>query len=88
MDFCAVKCKNHGLASQLLGFSIYSILGVKFDLIMVIRSQFFEFLRETLYKHNLEHLGAAGPEKKMALFFFLPTVNAYQLLTSLKVCDW
>ena len=29
----------------------------------------------------------AGPEKKWVIFF-LPTVNAYLLLTSLKVCDW
>ena len=53
-------------------------MGVKFDLVLVLRSQFFDFLRETLYKHALEHLEAAG----------LPTVNAYLLLTSLKVCDW
>ena len=26
--------------------------------------------------------------RKKSLFFFLPTVNAYLLLTSLKVCDW
>ena len=57
---------------------MHSILGVKFDFILVLRSQFFEFLRETLYKHALEHLEAAG----------LPTVNAHLLLTSLKVCDW
>ena len=61
-------------------------MGVKFDLILVLRCQFFEFLGETLYKHALEHLEAAGPEKKG--YFFLPTVNAYQYLTSLKVCDW
>ena len=61
-------------------------MGVKFDLILVLRSQFFDFLRESLYKHALEHLEAAGPEKKGSFFFFL-TVNAYQYLTSLKVCD-
>ena len=36
-------------------------------------------------------LGAPGsgwPRKKSGSFFFLPTVNAYLLLTSLKVCDW
>ena len=37
-----------------------------------IRSQLFEYLRETLYKHASEHLEAAGPEKKMGNFFFLP----------------
>ena len=69
LDFSAVKCKNHGSASQLLSFSLHSILSVKFDLILVLRSQFFDFLRETLYKHALEHLEAAGPEKKWVLYF-------------------
>ena len=68
LDFCAVKCKNRGLASQLLRFSVYSILSVKNDLIVVLRSQFFDFLRETLYKHALEHLEAAGPKKKIIFF--------------------
>ena len=45
---------------------------------LVLRSQFFDFLRETIYKHALEHLEAAGPEKKWAVFF-LPTVNAHLL---------
>ena len=27
-------------------------------------------------------------QKKKGSFFFLPTVNTYLLLTSLKVCDW
>ena len=67
---------------------IYSILGDKFDLMLVLRSQFFDFFRETLYKHALEHLEAAGPEKNSGSFCFLPRVNAYQYLTSLKVCDW
>ena len=39
-------------------------------LILVLRSQFFEYLRETLYKHALEHLEAARSEKKMVHFFF------------------
>ena len=42
---------------------------------LVLRGQFFECLRETLYKHALEHLEAARPEKKWVIFF-LPTVNA------------
>ena len=67
---------------------MHSILGVKFDFILVLRSQFFEFLRETLYKHALEHLEAACPVREKVGFFFLPTVNVYLLLTSLKVCDW
>ena len=62
-------------------------MGVKFDLILVSRRQSIEFLRETLYKHALEHLEAAGPETKRVIFF-LHSVNAYQCLISLKVCDW
>ena len=73
MDFS--KCKNHGLASQLLGFGVYSILGVGCDLILVLRSKLFEYLPEPLYKHALEHLEAALSEKK-GHFVFLPTVNA------------
>ena len=53
-----------------LGLSVYSILGVKIDVMLVLRSQFFEFLRETLYKHALGHLEAAGPEKERSHFFF------------------
>ena len=46
-------------------------------------------MRETWYKHALEHLEAAGPEKEMGIFLsFYSTVNAYLLLTSSKVCDW
>ena len=57
-------------------------------LILVLRSQFFEYIRETLYKHALEHLDAAGLEEERGHFFFLSTVNAYQYRTFLKVCDW
>ena len=48
------------------------MLGFKNDLIWVLRSQFFEYLRETLtlYKHALEHLEAARSENKMGIFFF------------------
>ena len=47
---------------------MYSISGAKIGLKLALRSQFFDFLRETLYKYALEHLEAAGPEKKC--FFF------------------
>ena len=63
-----MKCKNHGLASKLLGFSVYSVLGIKVDLILVLRGQFFEYLRETLYKHVLGHLEVARPEEKGRFF--------------------
>ena len=46
-------------------------LSVKFDIILALRSQFFECLRETLYKHALEQLEAARPEKKGHFIFFL-----------------
>ena len=51
------------MASYLLGFSVFAILRVNFDSILVLRSQFCEYLRETLYKHALEHLEAARSEK-------------------------
>ena len=56
--------KNKAFAPQLLGFNVASILGGKCDLILVLSSQFFEYLRETLYKRGLKHLEAARPEKK------------------------
>ena len=47
--------QNHGLASQLLGFSVFSISGVKFDLVLVLlRNQFFEYLRATFFNKNIE----------------------------------
>ena len=98
LDFRVVKCKNHALASLLLGFSIYSILGVKFDLLLVLRNQFFECLGETLYKNALEYLEATGPENILVIFFssytiqtrdvfffFVPTLDACLYLASLKV---
>ena len=52
---------------------------------LVLRSQSFKYLRETLYKHALEHLEAT---RKKKAFYFLPTVNAGLLLTSLMASDW
>ena len=49
---------------------MYSISGAKIGLKLALRSQFFDFLRETLYKHALEHLEAPGPENKMGRFCF------------------
>ena len=42
-----------------------SILGFKKDLLLVLRSQFFEHLPLNLYKHALECGEAARSEKKM-----------------------
>ena len=41
------------------------------DLVLVLRSQFFEYLRETWYKHAFEHLEAARSEKKGKNLFYL-----------------
>ena len=40
------------------------MLGVKYDLILVLRGQLSEYLRETLYEHAWEHLEAPRSEKK------------------------
>lgn len=45
LDFYAVNCEQAALASQLLAFSVDSILGVKYYLLLVLRSQVFEYLR-------------------------------------------
>ena len=44
-----------------------------YNVIFVLRSQLFEYLRETLYEHALliEHLEAACSEKKVSHFFRL-----------------
>ena len=83
LDFVRLSAKSTTWHHNFL-VSVSSILGVKLDLILVLRSQFFDFLRETLYKHALEHLAAVGPEKK-GIFFLLPTLNVYLLLTSVMV---
>ena len=45
-------------------------------------------MRETLYKHAVEHLEAAPKKKRVIFFRSCSSPNAYLLLTSLKVCDW
>ena len=52
-------------------------MGVKYNLVLVLRSQFFEYLRETLYKHALEHLEAARSE---IYFIFLRHTSDYHWL--------
>ena len=44
-DFRAVNVQKSGFPSLLLDFSVDSILGFNYDLILVLRSQFFEHLR-------------------------------------------
>lgn len=55
---------NSGIASEVLTFSIKSILGVEYDLILITLIQIFGYLRETLYKDALDHLVAARSEEK------------------------
>ena len=41
-----------------------SILDVKDDYVLVLRSQFFEYLREMFYRHALECMGPVFSENK------------------------
>ena len=67
---------------------MYSILGVKFDVIFVLRNSVLRFFSRSFVKTCLGAPGSGWSRKIMGRFFFLPAVNAYLLLTSLKVCDW
>ena len=62
-------------------------MGVKCDFILVPRSQFFEYLRETLYKHALEHLEVARSEKKKEkrVFFLRKHLAVIDLLEGLSL---
>ena len=72
-----------GLARQLLGFSIYYWLWVNVGPTQSVLRIFARNFVQTC----LETPGRGWSRKKLG-HFFLPTVNAYQYLTSLKVCDW
>ena len=54
---------------------MYIRFWAKIDLILVLRSQFFDFLRETLYKHALKNLKAARSGRKR-----LTTIDLYKVL--------
>ena len=45
--------------------------GAKYDLVLVLRKQFFEYFRETLYKHMPWSTWKRLVQKKMRFFFFL-----------------
>ena len=64
LDFSAVNCKITAWHHNYLVLAYIQFRALKLDLILVLRSQFFEYLRETLYKQALEHLEAARQEKK------------------------
>ena len=63
---------------------MYSILGVKIDLIFVLRSQFSIFCAK-LCTNMPWSTWKRLVQKKNGSFCFLPTVNAYLLLTSFEV---
>ena len=69
LDRSAVKCINHGLASSLLGFSVYSIMGVKFDLILVLRSRSFEYFARSFAPTCLGAPGSGSSRKKRVIVF-------------------
>ena len=63
VDFCAFYMCNLR-SNVLLSFNMESTLGVKYDLILALRSQIFESLRATFYRNALEYLQSARSEKK------------------------
>ncbi|CAM9525422.1 unnamed protein product [Laminaria digitata] len=71
VDFCAVNVQKlrHRLVST--WFQCRFDFGRHYDLVLVLRSQFFEHFRETMYRHALEDLELARSGKKMFYFFFL-----------------
>ena len=69
MDFCAEKsAKIIAWHRNYLVLVWIRFSGVEFDLILVLRSQFLEYLPETLYEHALEQLEAARLEKDGSIF--------------------
>ena len=63
LALCAVHVQKLRLRIGITWFQCSFDFGRKYDLILVLRSQFFEYLRETLYKHALTHLEGARSEK-------------------------
>ena len=86
LDFVRLSAKITSWHRNYLVLAYIRFWAFKFDL-MVLRSQFFDFFAGK-FVHSLEHLEAAGPEKKKRVVFIPPPVTAYHYLTSLKVSDW
>ena len=61
-------------------------MGVKYDLVLVPRSQFFEYLRETLYKHMPWSTWKRPVQKKKKINIIF--LRKRLLLISLKACNW
>lgn len=57
-------------------FSVGRIYGVKYDLVLVTRSHFFEYCRQTFYRHTLKHCKTARQMKlaktKIVCFYGTP----------------
>ena len=61
---------------------VSSALGVKDDLILVLRGQIFEYLREKKYRHAFQYLQSARSEEKMKKKLFpTETPGHYLVLT-------
>ena len=58
---------------------MYPPIHLTYGLILVLRSQFFDYLRETFFKHALEHLEAARSENKGKQCFLLTETPDYFL---------
>ena len=87
MDFCAINCKNHGcFASELVGFSVDSILGFKYDGLIVPTQSVLRIIALNFVKTCLGAPGSGSFRKNVS--FFLLAVNTRLLLTSLRACDW
>ena len=74
--------KKYALPRKSFGFSIGSTLGVKYDLILALRSQIFEYLRETFFRQALVYLQSARSDKNKCFSYG----NAWPVLTFLKAC--
>ena len=61
-----------------------SALGLKYDLILVLRSQIFESLRETFYRHALEFLQRARSDSYGILR--LAIIDLFEGLWSVGTC--
>ena len=68
---CGKRAKTTAwLILLLLGFSAYSILGVKCDLMLVRRSQFFKYFARNFVQTCLGAPGSGSLRKKKTLLFF------------------
>ena len=72
------------MSTILLSFCMESSLGVKYNLILALRSQIFECCREAFYRHALECLQSASSEKKKEEW--KTNGNAWPWFTLLKAC--